>query len=140
MGISPRRSFGDGHGAGADKMQRVRLVPFGEDELPGLVLIELRRRGNGPKHVQGHPGREAGLDGAQDKGFVEHPRAASTEFSSLFMVRRVFSMRTRPLPARTVAERRRPDSRLISPKKFPCPEAMVSPRATSICTSPSRTV
>ena len=54
-------------------MERIRLIPFGKNQLPGLVLIQLRRSSNGAQHVQRHARGEAGLDGAQDKGFVEHP-------------------------------------------------------------------
>ena len=65
---------------------------------------------------------------------------ASTDATSLFMVRRGVSTSTQKSPARTVAERRRPESRLISPKKLPWLDLMFTPGATSIETLPSRIV
>ena len=74
-------------------------------------------------------------------GAIE-PNAALV-FLDFMMSRRGDSTSTQSRPAYTVAERRRPESRLPSPKTWPVPSAMrrVAPSSpTSISTSPSRMV
>ena len=66
--------------------------------------------------------------------------ADATELSSLFMVRRGVSMTTQSGPARTVADRLRPESKLNSPKNWPANAETVSSAEISICTSPAKTL
>ncbi len=61
---------------------------------------------------------------------------SATELISLFIERRGVSITTQPGPALTVAERRRPEIRLISPKNSPEPRrTMRAGSVGEICTS-----